>query len=177
MTNKSYFFITLFSFLLALLVFAYQKEFIIIRIGTKQTTVEDITHAYKKNVILFYWNNDWHTEEVPVLLSNHTISNLQHVITQWLQLLNEERILTKKVTLQAVLMSYEGNELFISFDRLPWNKQTSTFEKWMAIEGLLKTIRNFDNSIKKVRFLISHQPMKDLHLNFINSWPIAGFIE
>ena len=177
MTNKSYFFIALLSFIMALLLFAYQKEFIIIRIGTKKTIVEDTVQAYKKNIILFYWNNDWHTEEVPLLLSNHAISNLQQVISQWVQLLTEEKILTKKVTLQAVLMNYDGNELFISFDRVPWNKQNSTFEKWMAIEGLLKTLRTFDSTIKKVRFLISHQQMKDTHLNFTNSWPITGFIE
>ena len=79
------------------------------------------------------------------------------------------------MALQSAAITFDNQELIISFDRPPWNKENSTYEKWMTVEGFLKTIKNIDPSIKKVRFLMNQQPLQDPHLDFTNAWSIGGF--
>ena len=45
----------------------------------------------------------------------------------------------------------------------------------MRIEGILKTIRENNNAIQTVRFLVHHQPLRDTQLDFSFSWPVQGF--
>jgi hypothetical protein len=178
MSNKPYIFISCSALLLGIFIFLYQKEYIIFNIKSSPATVSIPAIAQKKNTSLHYWQSDqWHTEQMPLILCQNTASNIQLIISRWLQLMYDEKIIRKKATLQSALINYDQKELFISFDRAPWNKENSTFEKWMAIEGLLKTIKENDDlhTLKSIRFLIDHQPINDYHLDFTNSWPIDGF--
>lgn len=163
------------TFCLALLLFAIHKELIIINFQ-RSTLAPSSEQTTKKQIPLYYWHNEsWHSETVIMLISSTIQTTAQQLVSRWLQLILDEKIITKKVNLQAVLLSYDNQELFLSFDRAPWNKTSSTFEKWMAIEGILKTIKEPAIGIKKVRFLINHQPLQDYHLDFTNAWPIDGF--
>ena len=50
------------------------------------------------------------------------------------------------------------------------------FKKWMMIEGVLKTLRENNITVKDVHFLVQHQPLSDPHLDFSVAWPLHGFI-
>jgi hypothetical protein len=63
----------------------------------------------------------------------------------------------------------------LSFDRSPFPTEWTTYEQWMWIESLLKTVRDNDIRIQRIRFLVHHQELIDYHLDFSNPWPIIGF--
>lgn len=123
----------------------------------------------------FYKDGAWHTEYNELSVSPDTQKMIHYVVNSWLSFLHEEHIMKKRVTAHAVLISANGNDLFISFDRNPLQKESSIYEKWMWIEGLLKTIRAQGIKIAHVHFLVHHQPLQDAHLDFENPWPIAGY--
>lgn len=176
MNIKQYVFISISAALIGMLLFAYHKEIIIINIGNQLSSSAPIATAQKKNISFFYWLNDeWHTEQIQLILSDSTAINMQQLVSRWLQLIHEEKIIRKKTHLQTATLSFDQQELLLSFDRLPWNKESNTFDKWMTIEALLKTIKQAEPTIKRVRFLMHQQPMNDTHLDFINPWPINGF--
>ena len=178
MTIKNYSIISACTFLIALLLFAYQKEFVILNFATKVPMQETPSVAQKKKTAFFFWHqNAWHTEEIPLLFTADTSNNMQQLINRWMQLIQEENIVKKKTIVQSALLNGNRKELYLSLDRLPWDKEMDTFKKWMIIEGILKTIKNADATIKKVHFLANHQQINDTHLDFTNAWPIDGFIE
>lgn len=177
MTSTKYSIICFCTLIIGFILFAIQKEYIIFNFGPKIIPYT-ITHtSQKKSIPLVYWhNNEWRTEQVPLLISQESpCHTLQQIVSQWLQLMHEEQIISTKTTLQSALLNYDQQELFISFDRIPWNKESSTYEKWMFLEGLLKTIKINNAAIKKIRFLLDHAPLDDTYLDFTNSWPIDGF--
>ncbi len=161
--------------------FAYNQQWIIINLPKKNATQKEqqnVVQITKKRITRFYWNNDaWHAEETELLWSDDKADTLIHVITCWLALLDEEKVMEKKVSLQSVLVSPSGCEAYISFDRNPFTKNQSTYAKLMWVEGLLKTIRENGIKVQMIHFLVHHQPLSDFHLDFTNPWPIAGFIE
>ena len=176
MVYKNYIIICIAAFTASLLLFAYHKEYIILNFHQKIRSESSANPAQKQNTTLYFWHqNEWHTEHVSLLFSDYIAANMQQLVSRWIQLLNEEKILKKKVALQSATITFDKQELIISFDRVPWNKEWSTFDKWMTIEGLLKTIKTVDPSIKQVRFLVNQQPVQDPHLDFTNPWPIKGF--
>lgn len=176
MSNKHYIFICLATFMLSLLLFAYHKEYIILNFHQTVKNESRSNSSQKHNVTLHFWHqNNWHSEQVSLLFSDNRATNMQQLISRWAQLLQEEKISKKKIALQSAAIAFDNQELIISFDRAPWNKENSTYEKWMAIEGFLKTIQAVDPSIKRVRFLINQQPLQDPHLDCTNAWPTNGF--
>jgi hypothetical protein len=89
----------------------------------------------------------------------------------------EEKIISKAISVQSAMLSPAGHELYISFNRNPLKKEKSTYEKWMFIEGLLRTVRENKIVVQAIHFLIHHQPINDHHLDFSKSWPLVGFLE
>ncbi len=116
-------------------------------------------------------------EETELIWSDDLAKTIELLINSWLSLLDEEEIIEKRITVQSVALCPRQQEAYLYFDRYPFNKEESTFEKCIFLEGLLKTIRHNDIKIQLVRFLVHHEPMQDYHLDFSNSWPIAGFLE
>ena len=168
-----------------ILLFAYHHGLIVIRWpGKQRTPTTAYHHATKKSITLQYWHHgSWHTEKNQLIMVDDTAQALAYLISSWLTLLDEEivrtsapQISTKKVELQTALISPTGHELFLSFDRTPFSPQQSIYEKWMWIEGLLKTIKAYDATISHVHLLVRHKPLQDIHLDFSNPWPITGFI-
>lgn len=160
-----------------LIYFAWQRHYIILNFSSP---VASQTHSssHKKKALVSYWINDqWHQEEVSLLVTEHAYNNLYHLISQYLQLLLDESIIKQKTTIQQVLINYNDQEAYISFDRVPWHKESCTTDALMIIEGILRTVKINEPRIKKVRFLVNHQPMVDAHLDFSNAWPIEGFLD
>ena len=92
-------------------------------------------------------------------------------------MLVEENSGVKLSHIEAISLSGSGSDLYISFDRSPLSKGSSTYEKLLWVEGLLKTVRANDSRIQSVHFLVHHQPLVDATLDFSYAWPIGGFIE
>ena len=130
----------------------------------------------RKAVNLTYWNGTkWVTEEKGVILSSQVSRTLQDLVTSWLGLLEEDRRMPKKISLQSAMIDRTGTEAFISFDRNPLAKEQSTFDKLLSIEGLLRTIRTSGLPLQTVRFLVNAKPLTDIHLDFSHSWPVTGY--
>lgn len=131
----------------------------------------------QKNVLLFFWAHQaWHQENTQIVWNEYKAQNMYYLINSWLSLLDDEKLIPKKVSLQAAMFNPSNTELYLSFDRSLFYKESSTYEKWMLIESLLKTLRENDATTHTVRLLIHHQPMTDPHLDFSSGWPIGGFL-
>lgn len=163
--------------LIGSIVCIYYHSLVIIRWPWHHTQNKLHHHAIKKPVILHYWHHgSWLTEKNNLIMSNDTSQSVAYLINTWLTFLDEEKIMNKKVELQTAAISPTGHELFLSFDRSPFDLQQSIYEKWMWIESLLKTIKAYDATIDHVRILVRHKPLHDMHLDFSNPWPIHGFL-
>ncbi len=156
--------------------YVFYNDWIVFYIPSRKGEVSSVL-AHKKKVELWYMkNNSWQKEEKELVLSGDTSQALQIIIEVWLALLTEEGIGKKRSHLESVALSLGGDELFLSFDRSPFSRDISTYEKLVWVEGLLKTIHAQDTVLKKVRFLIHHQSLQDNSLDFSCSWPLAGFL-
>lgn len=161
-----------------MLYFAIEHEWIIFRTPTRNAFTINTHHiTSKKQVNLFFWNRQsWKKETQELLWTEDTARNIQHLINAWLSLLDEEKLLKKKIGLETALLSPSGHEAYLSFDRNPLSKEQTIFEKWMIIEGLLKTLRENEVSLQRVQLLVHHKPLNDRHLDFSKPWPLGGFM-
>ena len=100
----------------------------------------------------------------------------KHLINNWLSFLHEERVINKKVVLEAVSLEQTDQRAYFSFDQTPLDREWSIFKKWNFIESMFKTIRGSDLNIKYVIFLVGHQSLEDDHLDFSQAWPVEGFL-
>ena len=178
MKNLQYIFLSLACGTLGMLYFAYNQGWILIRSTSYNVEVERISNnlrAKKKSVNLVFWHNDkWNNETVDILETNDQAQTVQYLLNSWLTLLDEDNIMEKKVTVQSALIGPNG-QLYLSFDRNPFEQNDSTHKKWVWIESLLKTIRENKTTIQSVRFLVHHHIMEDNQLDFSNPWPASGF--
>lgn len=97
------------------------------------------------------------------------------VVRAWANLLDDEGVLDKRVSVQSAATSADDSHLFISFDRPPFTERMPTIEKLYVIESLLKTLRGEELGCSSVTFLVHHTVMRDPHLDFSQPWPVAGF--
>lgn len=179
MMKQQIYILSFIFFILGVIFFAIQKEFIIFRLPFKKIEIANFNkcHTSRKTITFYYYNNiKWITENIDILISENVEDNIQKIINTWLNLLDEEKII-EKISLQTALISENSNELYLSFDRNLVNEENSTMQKLMLIESLLRTLRDNDIKISKVNFLVHHQIMKDHHLDFSNPWPIEGFLK
>jgi hypothetical protein len=168
------------SLLAGMLIFALQQGWIIIR-SPRSIIAENYgsssTAAHKKKITLYFWQHErWQQERTHILWSDDVQNNATLLINSWLSLLEEDGVMSKKVSLQQALLAQSGNELYLSFDQNPFEDQATTYQKWYWLEGLLKTLRENDIKVQKVHFMVHHQPLTDPHLDFSNGWPLQGFI-
>jgi len=172
--------VTISTFLLGMLFFAVYNEWIIFSYPSYKKEVGqqiDSMKMDKKDVWLLYWDKKkWKKEKINLLWTDDPAKNIQYLVSSWLTLLDQEHVMRKKVSLQTVLISSSGVQAYLSFDRVPFSSEASTYEKLMWIEGILKTIRENDIELQKVMFLVHHQVLQDYHLDFSNPWPIYGFL-
>ena len=171
-------FIALGCAIIGMIYFAFAHELIIIKHALNTTNHTITTHTIKKKqVTLTFWHqNAWKTETQDLLWTTQHERNIYQLVNAWLVLIDEEKVLHKKITLQSALVSPLGHTAYLSFDHNPLPKEASTFEKWMLLEGLLKTIRQNNVPMQHIQFLVHHQPLNDQHLDFSKPWPIHGFL-
>lgn len=171
--------LSILALFIGIIFFMIEKKWIIFQ--HKKTINIDLMkniEIRKKNLKLVYWNRDkWNYEDIELLWTEDKAKNIKYLIDSWLTILDEDKIMTKKVTLQDVALDSSGQEAILSFDRNPLNKENPTYEKLMWIEGLLKTIRDNNIQIQRIRFLVHHQTLNDNHLDFSSSWNLYGFLE
>lgn len=165
------------SFLAAFLFFAIYNQWIIFRSPfSRYADIISSEIIQKKSVVFHYFHADkWKTEKQEMLWQQNKEKNIFHVINAWLALLDEERLMVKKTTLESAIVTPSGIA-YLSFDHNVLSKEETIFKKWMLIEGLLKTITLNDIAITHVQFLVQHQPLQDVHLDFSMPWPIHGFV-
>lgn len=175
MKDKTYFYVSGILFVLGILAYAIYQEYIIINPKKSFLTVKTENTTNKKKVILYFYKNNWQQDYVHLLFSENKAQNAQLLVNRWLEIAHEEGISKKKISLQNAFIIMSEQELILSFDNSLFGKESSTFDKWMFIEGILKTIKENMPTIKKVRFLLLHQPLIDTHLDFSNAWPVSGF--
>ena len=186
--KNNYLKLSLITFSLGILFLALQKEWLVIRSPFAPqhnlALIRQNLASSKKNLALYYWANQrWNCETTEAIsTSNHT-KDLKHLVSSWLNLLTEEKILCQKPALQSVSIDQQTKNLYLSFDRTLFTDTESTKEKLLIIESLLKTVHEYQTTlsankfIETVTFLVSHQPLSDPHLDFTISWPIKGFLE
>ena len=181
MNKIKYIVASLLMILAGIFFFMYQKEIIIFRLQQfvpsdekKENQIPNI----KKIIKLIYWSNDkWNSEKTEILWSNNQSENIHQIVSNWLILLDDEKIMDKKVSLQTTLIAKNNDEVYLSFDRHLFNDESSTNNKLMVIEGLLKTLRENNITMPKINFLVHHQEMMDSHLDFSHAWPLSGFVK
>lgn len=181
MTTKKLFLLSFACAVIGALFYAMHRGWIIITIpsATSHYAMQagTLPAALSKKVTLFFWHHDaWHHESTQLVWGEHTAHNIAYLVNSWLSLLDDEKITSKKVSLQTAMLNPTGTELYLSFDRSLFSKESTTYDKWMLVEGLLKTLRENGITPQGVRFLVHHQQMMDFHLDFSSPWPIFGFI-
>lgn len=171
--------LSVFFCLLGCFIYFVGNEWIIVRWPTYTNSYNNKTGSeiVKKKIRLFFWQHQrWNHETIDILSSNNNLQTIHYLVSALLTLLEEEQILEKKVSLQAVVSSISGNDLYISLDRIPFNDASSTFDKLMIIESMLKTLRENGATIPNIYFLVHHQVMQDVHIDFSHVWPLEGFL-
>lgn len=176
-STKSYYIISGAAALAGILFFAFYNQWIIVKLPYTTTHLSEKSSLIKKKEVTFFYfhNEKWKTEKQELLWTENSAQNITQLINTWLTILDEERIFSKKITLQSALIS-TSNNLYLSFDHNILTKEDPIFKKWMLIEGLLKTIASNEQSVHHVQFLVQHQQLQDPHLDFSLPWPIHGFI-
>ena len=145
--------------------------------STKQNTKNILSTPIKKEVALYYWrNNKLLSEKKSVLWKENIAIDSVYLIESWLSIIEEEGVVTKKISLQSTCITNNNDELLVSFDCMPFEQEASTYTKLMILESLLTTLREaLPPTITCVRFLVHHQPAHDMHLDFSYAWPTTGF--
>ena len=160
--------------------FAYNQQWILVQNPFAPTqTIQTVqgTAQTKKTVKLFFWHHDaWRQETTTILWSDNQADALSSLIIRWLAMMDEEKQMTKKISLQSVAISSNDQEAICSLDRNPFGKHQSTFEKMIWIEGLLKSIRENGIKILHIRLLVHHQPLSDVHIEFTDPFPLVGYL-
>lgn len=167
-------------FCVGIISYLLYNRYLIINFPFKIRHVEaGLAHMKKKStsVTLYFWhNNRWQTEKSTVLWSDDTADVMRQLIKQLLDILEQEQIIEKQISIEQLVLTAHKTQAIVSFDRNILNKKSSTFEKLMIIESLLKTIRENNITVKELIFLTHYKPMHDAELDFSHPWPILGFI-
>ena len=130
----------------------------------------------KRTVTLpFFKDGTWQTECQELLWHENTQENIFHLINALLNVWHDEHISLKRASLQSCIIDPSKQIAYLSFDHAPFHKHEPTYAKWLAIEGILKTLRDNQITIPNIYFLVNHKPFNDTHLDFENPWPLEGF--
>ncbi len=181
MKNKKLILILLSALAAGILWYALTQEWLIINLpfgkGALTTHAKTGITTHKKIGVYVPKQGAIRREERELLWCDDAATNASYLTTAWLNILDDELTLAKKTSLQSVAAAHDGRELIISFDRPPLNKNSSTAEKLLLIESLLKSVRESLPLVKTTLFLVHHKHMHDAHLDFSRPWPVSGFID
>jgi hypothetical protein len=170
--------LSIFSICVGLIYFGIQKQIIIVRIPsyTAKQALGEGQVQQKRNITLSYWfQGSFKQEPIAVIDAENQADTLRYIVNNWLMLLDQATLLNKKTTLESVMIS-SSHDAYISFDHSIFTKNESTYEKWMRVESLLKTIRAANMGINRVYVHVHHRPLLDANLDFSKAWPVHGFL-
>lgn len=153
---------------IALLLFAYQNEYIII---AKPQSYNPLKKRMQIAKVTLEADSSFGCEEKEVALCGDLQTDLQALLNCYLSWLTQERS-RKKVCVETTMLTPSEQTLFISFDRKPFGKQDSIAQKILFIQSLCSIIRQHTSSIRSIYFLLHHKPLHDPHLDFNRSWDI-----
>lgn len=155
---------------------AKQQHYIIVNFNPVHSTTQEIHNREStRNIKLHYWDQGTHkSENSSIVWQNNKEDTLAYIISSWLEVAYDAGVLAHKAVIETVMVAHPEH-LYISLSENPLKKDTSTLDAWMNIEGLLKTIREANLTIKKISFLVHHKQMTDARLDFSQAWPIEGF--
>lgn len=159
--------------------YAWQKKLIIIQLPSQQIHDyrDNSAKASKKNILIYFWAHDTFKHEPSIIISSdNKADTLRYIVISWLTVLEQSGCISKHIELESVMLSASGNIAYLSFEHPIIAKHEPTFEKWMRIEGLLKTIHHAQLGVSQVYLFVHHQPMSDPHVDFSQAWPIQGFL-
>ena len=160
--------------------FAHRYEWIIIAPTQSHLNIEHFKQGRmiaKKPYTLYFWKHKkWHSEQITILVYHTINKQLTTLVNKWLILLDEECLIPTKASVQSILLTPSCKTAYISFDHTLFSTESSTYEKYMIIEGLLKTIRKNNIELQDIFLLVHHQILNDPHLDLSHAWPITGFI-
>ncbi len=163
-------------FICGLLTYIYFQGWIIIQFPNTNVNFERCLFTplqKKKKMKLIFWCDDnWVTEEAELIWQDQINEVVYYLINNLLTLMYEEDALSKKVSVESVMIS-DDREAFISFNRNLFRKESSIFEKWTIVESILKTIHENEIAVRAIRFLVHHKPLEDYHLDFSRGWSIS----
>ncbi len=170
--------VLLVSFITGTLFFCIYHEWLIIYWNKPSLTVHTVPGYTKRMAQISLWKHaDWHSENIQILQPENKGQATQMLIAQWILLNKEEGLADNNLSLETVLYSPSGQDMYISFDRSPLRKNWSAHDKLFCIESLLKTLRDNNLGCQNVHFFIHHQPLADTHLDFSIAWPLTGFLK
>lgn len=177
----SYFLICLITFACGTLFLAMHNGWLVIlpphNFFSKNSVLSSAKKISREYVTLYFYHHEkWHTEKTHVLISDDIGQTTKQILQSWLNMLDEEHFTTKKITVQDVLIS-ATQCAYISFDRNPFSREDSTYEKYMWVESLLETLRENKIPLQHVQLLVHHKPLQDYHLDFSHPWPLQGFLQ
>lgn len=178
--NKQMIIISAIAFLCGILFLSFKAGWLIVRYPSYHHDIaqQKAISPVKRVPITFYFFKDdrWHSEKNELLWHHDPAQDVCYLLNSWLSFLDEEHLMEKKVTIITALISGSGNDLYLSFDRNPLPEEASSYQKWLWVEGLLKTIRENGIKIPNIYFLVHHQPLIDHHIDFNNPWPLQGYL-
>lgn len=185
MINRSSFIIAggIMALCAGILFFVVEQRLIVVdvRFFRATTTPEEGEHerrATKKQVTLYAHKENKELSEKTAIVWRHDnqTENIKALANAWLTLLHAERIIDEKTIVETVGLSEEQKIAYVTFS-LPWLKpQTSTIDKLLLVESLLKTIKNAVSGVSAVQLLVKHEAMKDVHLECDYPWPLDGWL-
>ncbi len=163
-------------------IFALSNRWIILNFPSckqqKKLDIQTNQHIRsKKNITIHLPKKKNKTEEVAILFSEKPEVNAHTISAAWLAKINEEGLLEKETTIQSATLTKDQQELIISFDRPPFNKQSSIENKLAFLESLCKTLNANISTLRSVIWLVHHKPLSDYHFDCSIPWPTTGFPE
>jgi len=168
------------ALIIGIVLFALMHHWLIIRVPLLhgyQSYLPDQSSPTKKKIALHYYRDGWHQEMTDIIGHESIDQTLSHLITAWLAHAHEEKLLSKKCTLLTVLLNEKQTVAYLSFDQPLHSALSTTFEQWMLIESMLKTITENGIRLQSIQFLVNHKPMHDAHLDYSHAWPVSGFCQ
>jgi N-acetylmuramoyl-L-alanine amidase len=143
--------------------------------NTYQQAASSSTTA-KKQVDIYIWKQEEEQKERIEIIWESDIENQVHAIVQaWLTLLEQENIISEKITVQDVCGGLVKDAFFISFTASPLPKDASTKTKLKIIDSLVKTVKNNLSLHAPIQLLVQHKPIIDPHIDFSANLPIEGY--
>lgn len=163
--------------ILGLVVASLMRGWIIIQLPTRFTSQQAAATAEQRTCALWLSTaQGWHKEEESCVWPHDTAAALQNLMSSWVTLVNEEKIVTQPLQLASVLVSDE-HIAYVSFEQTPFSPEQSTKSRWLFVESLLRTIKENLPQITSVMLLVKHKPLVDRCLDVAKPWPIQGFLE